>query len=125
MGHLLNREWLRDRLRLRRSASYRLIGGTATALINSDAVLTLLNRSRRGPQPVLAEIPSDICTAEELIAAIPSLAECGVTPALLLAWTHRTKNPPPHFVLTSKIRRFRRSQFTEWLEAASSPKGAR
>lgn len=125
MGHFLNREWLRSRLRLRRSASYRLIGGTATALINSDAVLTLLNRSRRGPQPVLAEIPSDICTAEELIAAIPSLAECGVTPALLLAWTHRTKNPPPHFVLTSKIRRFRRSQFSAWLDGASFPKGAR
>lgn len=123
--HLLKREFVQNRLRLRRSASYRLIGGTTTALINSDAVLTLLNRSRRGPQPVLAEIPSDICTAEELIAAIPSLAECGVTPALLLAWTHRTKNPPPHFVLTSKIRRFRRSQFSVWLDGASFPKGAR
>lgn len=122
MGHMMNREWLRDRLRLKRSASYRLIGGTKTALINSDAVLTLLNRSRRGPQPALAEIPSDICTAEELVASIPSLAECGITPALVVAWTHRTKNPPPHFVLTSKIRRFRRSQFTTWLEAASSPR---
>ena len=119
---MMNREWLRDRLRLKRSASYRLIGGTKTALINSDAVLTLLNRSRRGPQPALAEIPSDICTAEELVASIPSLAECGITPALVVAWTHRTKNPPPHFVLTSKIRRFRRSQFTTWLEAASSPR---
>lgn len=119
---MMNREWLRNRLRLKRSASYRLIGGTKTALINSDAVLTLLNRSRRGPQPVLAKIPSDICTAEELVEAIPSLAECGVTPARLLAWTHRTKNPPPHFVLTTKIRRFRRSQFTEWLEVASSPR---
>ena len=122
MGHFLNREWLRDRLRLKRSASYRLISGTKTSLVNSDSVLSLLNRSRRGPQPALAEIPSDICTAEELVASIPSLAECGITPALVVTWTHRTKNPPPYFVLTSKIRRFCRSQFMAWLEAASSPR---
>ena len=120
--HLLKREFVRDRLRLRRSASYRLIGGTRSSHINSDVVLSLLNRSRRGPQPALAEIPSDICTAEELVASIPSLAECGITPALVVTWTHRTKNPPPHFVLTSKIRRFCRSQFMTWLEAASSPR---
>ena len=123
--HLLKREFVRDRLRLKRSASYRLIGGTRSNHINPDVVLSLLNRSRRGPQPALADIPSDICTAEELVASIPSLAECGITPALVVAWTHRTKNPPPHFVFTSKIRRFRRSQFSAWLEAASSPKGAR
>ena len=121
MGHLMSRDWLRSRLRLNRSASYRLIGGTRTALINSDAVLTLLNRSRRGPQPVLTDIPSDIMTSEEIVAAIPDLAAAGITSGNIVTWTRRKKNPPPFFLLTQQLRRFSLAQFSSWLKAASTP----
>lgn len=111
----LRRDLVNERLRLSRPASYRMIGSSRLSLISSDDVLEFLNGSRRGQQPVLTEIPSDICTAEELIEGDVTLKDSGITPHLILAWTNRRKNPPPHFRYDSHTRRFRRSSFRAWL----------
>lgn len=52
--------------------------------------------------------------AEELLV-IPELAESGLTAGKLRAWTHRTKNIPPHFRLNGHTIRYPRSLFIAWL----------
>lgn len=99
-----------NRLRLSRSASYRIIGSARTSLISSTDLLAILNSSRRGSQPILKEIPSDILTEDEISAEL----EC-VTKKQIHNWTLRVKNPPPYFLLNSHCRRFQRSELLSWL----------
>ena len=102
-----------SRLCISRSASYRIVGTARGKLIASTDLLRILNASRRGPQPMLVEIPSDILTAEQMSK------EIGITSRQLLNWTLRTRNLPPHFLLKSHGRRFQKSAVLGWLDKLS------
>lgn len=115
----LDRDFIRERLRLSRTASYRLVGSSRLSLINSDDVLKLLNNARRGGQEVLAYIPSDIRTADEIAAALHDDGDFAITASMIKRWAHRTKNPPPHFHLNQKTLRFRLATFRDWLNAGT------
>ena len=110
----LNRKDVMSRLRLSQAGSYRIIGTARSPLIAASDVLAILNNSRRGPQPLLLEIPDDILTGEEMAAAL----EC-VTPKQIHNWTLRTRNPLPHFLLNTHCRRFQRSAVIAWLDHLS------
>jgi hypothetical protein len=109
--HLLRRQLIRDRLRLKWRASYRIIGPSRPSPINSDEVLQLLNNARRGGIPYLHDIPSDLRTPDEMAAEIE-----GVTAHDLLNWTRRTKNVAPHFRINKQTTRFSASRLLAWLE---------
>lgn len=115
--HLLKRQLICDRLRLTRRTSYNIVGASRIALVSSDEIIALLNRSRRplavGAAP-LDEIPSDLRTPEEMAAEIS-----GVTAHDLMNWTRRTKNVPPHFRFNSHTIRFSASRLHSWLEERS------
>jgi len=103
-----------ERLRLSQSASYRIIGTARGKLIASTDLLAILNNSRRGPQPMLAEIPSDILTEEEMANELGC-----VTKHQLHNWTLRTRNIPPFFMLNTHCRRFQKSEVVAWLDRLS------
>lgn len=115
---LLARDLICTRLRLSRSASYRIIGTARLAQINSDEVIELLNRSRRGSQEVLTDLPSDIMTADELAAG---LAESGmeISAETIVRLSGHKRNTPPHFRLNKQTRRYRLSSFRDWLIAST------
>lgn len=111
---LLKRKLVCERLRLKRRASYRIIGASRLSFISSDDVLALLNDAQR-PLHVgmerLTEIPSDLRTPEEMAAEIG-----GVTAHDLLNWTRRKKNVPPHFRLNHSTTRFSSRRMMAWIE---------
>lgn len=109
--HLLRRNLICERLRVARRASYRIIAPSRLSLINSDEVLYLLNRARRGGIEYLHDIPSDLRTPDEMASEIE-----GVTAHDLLNWTHRTKNVAPHFRINKQTTRFSASRLLAWLE---------
>lgn len=110
--HLLRRELICERLRLKRRASYRIVPPSRLSLINSDEVVTILNRARRGGMEVLHDIPSDLRTPEEMAAEIE-----GVTEKMLLTWAYRReKNIPPHLYLNRHCVRFSAGRLIAWLE---------
>lgn len=102
------------RLRLSQSASYRIVGTSRGKLISSTDLLSILNNSRRGPQPILTEIPGDLLTEDEMSREL----EC-VSKKQLHAWTLRRQNVIPHFLLNSHCRRFQRSTVLAWLDGLS------
>lgn len=110
----LNRKDVMRRLRLSQSASYRIVGTARGSLIAASDVLAILNNSRRGPQPLLLELPDDLLTEDEMAAAL----DC-VTPRQVHNWTLRLRNPPPHFLLNTHCRRFQRSAVIAWLDKLS------
>lgn len=112
--NLLRRQLICERLKLKTRQSYRIVGSSRSGLISSDEVLRILNQSRRGIQEPYSFVPSDLMKAEELLV-IPELAESGLTTGKLRAWTHRTKNIPPHFRLNGHTIRYPRSLFIAWL----------
>lgn len=109
----MTRKELMERLKLSLTATYRIIGTTRTRLklISSKDVVAILNSARRGGQPLLLELPDDLLTCEEMAAELH-----GVTARDLYNWTHRTLKVPPHFLLTTHCRRFRRSEVLRWLD---------
>lgn len=108
------REDVMSRLRLSQSASYRIVGTARGSLISSTDILAILNNSRRGPQPMLAEIPSDLLTPEEMARELGN-----VTARDLHNWTLRARNVVPHFLLNTHCRRFQRSMVLAWLDHLS------
>ena len=120
MASYLKRSFICERLRLSRWQSYHVVGSSYGPRINSDDVLAVLNRARRGGLAPLAYpgLPHDLLTPEELSA---ELAESDISVRELLNWTRRTKPGaiPPHFRLNKCTIRFSRSQFMEWLDARS------
>lgn len=108
--NFLRRQLICERLKLKTRQSYRIVGSSRSGLISSDEVLRILNQSRRGIQEPFSFIPSDIATVEEIAADID-----GLTAGKLRAWTHRTKNIPPHFRLNGHTIRYPRSLFIAWL----------
>lgn len=114
--HWMSREWLCSRLRLSPRQSYSLVRSGYGPCVSSDAVLSLVNRSRRNIQEPFTYVPSDIMTAEEL-AATPELAESGITPHMLLVFTRRESpnNRPPHLRVNKQTTRFVKFLFLAWL----------
>jgi hypothetical protein len=84
--------------------------------VSSDAVLSLVNRSRRNIVEPFKCVPSDIMTADEL-AATPELAESGLTSKNFLVFTRRENplNQPPYLHLNKQTTRFVKSLFLQWL----------
>lgn len=120
MAHYLKRKFVCERLRLSQWQSYQIVGSSYGSRINSDDVVSILNRCRRGiPQAFDSlYIPHDLLTPDELSA---ELAESDISVRELLNWTRRT-NPkaiPPHFRFTSRTIRFPRGLFMQWLDARS------
>ena len=120
MANYLKRSFVCDRLRLSRWQSYQVVGSSYGPRINSDDVLAVLNRARRGGLDALVypAFPHDLLTPEELSA---ELAESEISVRDLLNWTRRTKPGaiPPHYRITRRTIRFPRARFMEWLDARS------
>lgn len=117
MFYYFTRSLACERLRMGLSQSYRIFGGSRR--IRSDYILDLLNRSRRGAQNILTDVPSDLKTPAELAEA---LAGSGITERNIRAWMKREKNPPPFFRVNKQFRLFRLSAVLDWLDAQSCPR---
>lgn len=107
--HFVSREWMCERLRVSKWSSYGLIRPSRLHLVNTDDILSLLNRARRS-QKELDFIPSDLLTADEVER------ELGIPSRKLAAWTRRRKNPPPHFRINKQITRYPLGPLSKWLE---------
>lgn len=118
MANYLKRQFVCDRLRLSRRQSYEIVGSSYGPRINSDDVLAVLNRSRKGGLAPLQypQFPHDLLTPEELSA---ELSESDISVRELLNWTRRTKAVPPHYRLNKCTIRFPRASFMAWLDARS------
>ena len=112
----MSRDWLCSRLRLSPRQSYSLVRSGYGPCVSSDAVLDLLNKSRRNISAPFDHVPSDIMTADEL-AATPELAQSGFAPRDFLVFTRRenTANQPPFLHLNKQTTRFVKSLFLDWL----------
>lgn len=120
MGHYVSRKNAMEWLRLGESQSYRLLRSCYGSLINSDAIINLLNRSRRHISETILDIPHDLMRADELVA-IPELADSGLTARKLLNWTQiRHKKVPPHFYFNRHAVRFSKSLFLKWLDTLAA-----
>ena len=126
--NFMSREWLCSRLRLSPRQSYSLVRSGYGPCVSSDAVLSLVNKSRRNIDAPFDYVPSDIMTADEL-AATPELAESGITSRMLLVFTRREKpdNQPPFLHINKQTTRFVKSLFLDWLveRAASAERTGR
>lgn len=116
MQHYMSREWLCRRLRLSPRQSYSLVRSGYGPSVSSDAVLSLVNKSRRNIDAPFDHVPSDIMTAEEL-AATPELVESGLTSRMILVFTRRENpdNQPPFLHINKQTTRFVKSLFLDWL----------
>lgn len=114
--HWMSRDWLCRRLRLSPRQSYSLVRSGYGPCVSSDAVLALVNKSRRNIAAPFAYVPSDIMTADEL-AQTPELAESGFAPRDFLVFTRRENpnNQPPFLHLNKQTTRFVKSLFLDWL----------
>lgn len=122
--NFMSREWICSRLRLSPRQSYSLVRSGYGPCVSSDAVLTLINRSRRNIVAPFTFVPSDILTADEL-ASTPELSESCITSHMILVFTRREKpsNQPPFLRLNKQTTRFVKSLFLDWIaERARSAK---
>ena len=119
MAYFLSRDLVRDRLRLELRTSFRICPSGRGALISTDDVIALLNRSRVRIADYITSIPTDLMTAGEL-AAVPELAESGLTEKKILLMTRRAVKVPPHFRINSHCIRFSRKRFLDWLEGRAA-----
>lgn len=114
--HWMSRDWLCRRLRLSPRQSYSLVRSGYGPCVSSDAVLSLVNKSRRNIATPFDHVPCDILTADEL-AQTPELAESGFAPRDFLVFTRRENpnNQPPFLHLNKQTTRFVKSLFLDWL----------
>lgn len=114
--HWMSRDWLCRRLRLSPRQSYSLVRSGYGPCVSSDAVLSLVNKSRRNIATPFDHVPCDILTADEL-AQTPELAESGFAPRDFLVFTRRENpnNQPPFLHLNKQTTRFVKSLFLNWL----------
>lgn len=112
----MSRDWLCRRLRLSPRQSYSLVRSGYGPCVSSDAVLSLVNKSRRNIATPFDHVPCDILTADEL-AQTPELAESGFAPRDFLVFTRRENpnNQPPFLHLNKQTTRFVKSLFLNWL----------
>lgn len=108
--HFWTREFVNDTLRLARRQSYRVVPATASGRIRSDAVLSLLNRSRIGIASPLSCLPDGMLTIDE------AADRFGVSVNDLRRWTRRTRRTAPHFRINRRIMRFPAALLEEWLK---------
>ena len=122
--YFMSREWVCKRLRVSLRQSYSLVKSGYGPSVSYNAILSLVNKSRRNIQAPFTCVPSDILTADEL-ASTPELAESGITANMLLVFTRRENqnNRPPCIRVNKQTTRFVKSLFLEWLaERARSAK---
>ena len=114
--NFMSREWLCRRLRLSPRQSYSLVRSGYGPCVSSDAVLSLVNKSRRNIDAPFDHVPSDILKADEL-AATPELADSGLTSRMILVFTRREnpENQPPFLHINKQTTRFVKSLFLDWL----------
>lgn len=114
--HWMSRDWLCRLLRLSPRQSYSLVRSGYGPCVSSDAVLDLVNKSRRNIAAPFDHVPADIMTADEL-ARTPELAESGLTSKNFLVFTRRENpnNQPPFLHLNKQTTRFVKSLFLNWL----------
>lgn len=114
--HFMSREWLCGRLRVSLRQSYSLVKSGYGSCVSYNAILSLVNRSRRNIVEPFKCVPSDIMTADEL-AATPELAESGLTSHMILVFTRRENpnNRPPYIRANKQTTRFVKSLFLQWL----------
>jgi hypothetical protein len=116
MNHYYARDFLCERLRLKKRQSYRLVGSAYGSLISGDDILALLNRSRRSIEKPLEFVPSDIATPDEVEKHFSNgFPQNPITTHALKTWVHREKNVPPHFRLNGHTIRFSLGLLTAWL----------
>jgi len=108
--HLVSREFLCERLKLSRWASYKLVPATSIRLISSDDVIALLNSSRRAREDEVDFIPSDVIKAED------AEVEFGIPARKLMLWTRRSRNVAPHFRFNKQTTRFRKETLRKWID---------
>lgn len=112
----MSRDWLCRRLRLSPRQSYSLVRSGYGPCVSSDAVLTLVNTSRRNIAVPFDCVPCDILTADEL-AQSPELSESGLSSRDFLVFTRRDnpRNQPPFLRINKQTTRFVKSLFLDWL----------
>ncbi len=112
----MSRDWLCRRLRLSPRQSYSLVRSGYGPCVSSDAVLSLVNKSRRNIAVPFDHVPCDILTADELARTL-ELAESGFAPRDFLVFTRRENpnNQPPFLHLNKQTTRFVKSLFLDWL----------
>lgn len=119
MFHYLTRKKMNERLHIEQRTSFRIIPRDEVAnkagFINSDKLLTLINRVRVNC-PVLTSIPVDFATLDELAEA---LRETGITRRNLFRWTRRKRNPLPHFRFNSHTIRYSCALCEAWIDQQS------
>lgn len=108
--HFWTREFVNDTLKLAHRQSYRVVPATASGRIRSDAVLSLLNRSRVGIEAPLSALPDGLLTMDE------AADRFGVTAKELRRWTRRTRRVAPHFRINRRILRFPSALLEDWLK---------
>ena len=111
MSYRLERKFVCERLGIGIWPCRELFKASYLSYVDSADVIALLNESRRGREPELDFIPSDIITPEQ------AEKETGIPAKRLLRWARTRKlRVPPHFHLSNKTIRFRRSSLNEWLD---------
>ena len=105
----VTRDFVCERLKVSRWASYGIVPSTAIGRIPSDDVVSVLNRSRKADRDVLDYVPSDILTPDEASELT------GIPANVLLRWTRRSVKVPPHFRINKQTTRFRRESLENWL----------
>jgi len=115
--HFMSREWLCGRLRVSLRQSYSLVKSGYGSCVSYNAILSLVNRSRRNIVEPFKCVPSDIMTADEL-AATPELVDSGLTSRNFLVFTRRENpnNQCPYLHFNKQTTRFVNSLFLDWLD---------
>jgi hypothetical protein len=111
--YFYRREIVNNLLRLGNRQSYRTVKATPSGMIRSDVLLALLNRTRVGIDSPLSTLPSDLLTPEEAESTY------GVTQHQLRRWSHRKRNPSPHYRLNKYTIRYPQTLLGEWLKEHS------
>lgn len=107
------RDFVNKTLGLTRRQSYRLVHATSSGRIRSDAVLSILNRSRVGIDEPLTVLPDAILTPDE------AAAHFLVSSAELRRWAKRKRRVAPHFQINRCILRFPSGLLGKWLKENS------
>ena len=112
----MSREWVCRRLLVSLLQSYSLVKSGYGPCVSYNAVLSLVNKSRRNIAKPFDHVPCDILTAEEL-AQTPELINSGITPRMILVFTRRENvgNQPPYIRANKQTTRFVKSLFLDWL----------
>ena len=101
------RNFVCERLRLSKWASYRVFRTKGIPLVLVSEVADMLNGCACG-MPEVHDVPQ-LMTPEE------AEMETGIPKALLVRWSRRKRDPLPSYRINKQTTRFRRERVAEWL----------